>query len=282
MPTPAALRKRYSHLVTRHRPAASSLGPAQPIRNRARPAEQIVDNLRGQIARGQLERGSRLPSEREIAEHFEVSAPTAREALRALASMGLVESRHGSGTYVTARPADVVTPSLATAAQLQDTTVAEIIELLAVLNLRAAELAVVNATDADIDQLAAARDAVLDGRSRDEILAGVEAFLRALAGSAHQPLLAVISDFLISVLVAVELELFPDSVQLWREWTGSLADVRADIVDALRARDGTRLRSAVRAYHANATNRLDHAPDHGMKLSDQRLASVMTRLTTRP
>jgi len=268
--------------VTRHRPAASSLGPAQPIRNRARPAEQIVENLRGQIARGQLERGSRLPSEREIAEHFEVSAPTAREALRALASMGLVESRHGSGTYVTARPADVVTPSLATAAQLQDTTVAEIIDLLAVLNLRAAELAVVNATDADVERLAAGRDAILTGQSREEILAGVETFLRALAGSAHQPLLSVISDFLISVLVAVELELFPESVRLWREWTGSLADARTEIVDALRDRDRTRLQAAVRAYHGNATGRGDGRPDHGLTLSDERLARVMARLTTRP
>ena len=252
------------------------------MRDRARAAEQIIENLRGQIARGQLERGSRLPSEREIAEHFEVSSPTVREAIRALASMGLVESRHGSGTYVTARPADVVMASLATAAQLQDTTVAEIIDLLAVLNLRAAELAVVNATDSDLDRLAAGRDAILNGESREEILAGVETFLRALAGSAHQPLLSVISDFLISVLVAVELELFPESVQLWREWTGSLANARAEIVDALRARDGTRLQAAVRAYHGNATGRTDGAPDHGMKLSDQRLARVMARLTSRP
>ncbi|MER6212130.1 GntR family transcriptional regulator [Streptomyces sp. NPDC001642] len=253
-----------------------------PALNRARPAEQIVENLRDQIARGQLARGSRLPSEREIAEHFEVSPPTAREALRALASMGLVESRHGSGTYVTARPADVVTPSLATAAQLQDTTVGEIIELLAVLNLRAAELAVVNATDSDIERLATGRDSILDGESREEILTGVEAFLRALADAAHQPLLSVISDFLIRVLVAVELEVFPESVRLWREWTGSLADVRAEIVDALHARDGARLQSAVRAYHASAADRLDHAPEHGMKLSDQRLARVMARLTARP
>jgi len=215
-------------LVTRHRPAASSLGPAQPIRNRARPAEQIVENLRGQIARGQLERGSRLPSEREIAEHFEVSAPTAREALRAAGSMGLVESRHGSGTYVTARPADVVTPSLATAAQLQTRRVPRSFDLLAVLTSAPRELAVVNATDADVERLARpGRDphrpvARGDPGRRRDVPAGA-------GGSAHQPLLSVISDFLISVLVAVELELFPEFRPAVAEWTGSLADARTEI-----------------------------------------------------
>jgi GntR family transcriptional repressor for pyruvate dehydrogenase complex len=270
--------------VTNPRPAASVLGPTERIRDRTRAAEQIIENLRDQIARGELSRGARLPSERVIAEHFAVSAPTVREAIRALASLGLVESRHGSGTYVTASPADVVSSSLATAAQLGDATVAEIIELLAVLNLRTAELAVDNATDEDLALLAEGRDLILNGQNREAILHGVETFLRALAGSAHQPLLGMISGFLISVLVQVELELFPESAQMWREWTGTLADVRAEIVEALRARDTERLQAAVRAYHSNATTRLDNESDESMrlKLSDHRLAGVMARLNSRP
>jgi DNA-binding FadR family transcriptional regulator len=253
------------------------------VRDRARAAEQIIESLRDQIARGELSRGSRLPSEKVIAEHFGVSAPTVREAIRALASMGLVESRHGSGTYVTARPADVVAASLATAAQMEDATVAEIIELLAVLNLRAAELAVANATDADIERLASGRDAIVNGTSRTEILRGVETFLGALADSAHQPLLSIISNFLIRVLIEVELELFPESAAMWREWTGSLADVRAEIVEGLRLRDHDRLQAAVRAYHSNATDRLSTEADRSMKLklSDHRLAGVMARLNSR-
>jgi GntR family transcriptional regulator, transcriptional repressor for pyruvate dehydrogenase complex len=271
--------------VTNHRPAASSLGTPNPIRDRARAAEQIIENLRDQIARGALAQGSRLPSERVIADHFSVSPPTVREAIRALSSMGMVESRHGSGTYVTAQPTDIVTPSLVTAAQLQGTTVAEIIEMLAGLNMEAAKRAVVNADATDIERLAAGQDAIVNGRSRDEILGGVETFLRALAESAHHPLQSVISDFLIRVLVAVELEVFPDSVQLWRELTEPLAEVRAEIVDALRERDLTRLQAAVRAYHSGAIDDLDRLlnrqTNHEMTLSDQRLAGVMAKLTAR-
>jgi len=259
------------------------LGPTEHIRDRSRAAEQIIENLRDQIARGALSSGSRLPSEKVIAEHFQVSAPTVREATRALASMGLVESRHGSGTYVTARPSDVVAASLATAAQLGDATVAEIIELLAVLNLRAAELAVHNATEEDLARLATGRDAILAGRTREEILLGVETFLSALAESAHQPLQSMISNFLIRVLVEVELELFPESPTMWREWTGALADVRAEIVEAMRLRDGARLQAAVRDYHGSATTRLDGEAEGSMtmKLSDQRLAGVMAKLISR-
>jgi GntR family transcriptional regulator, transcriptional repressor for pyruvate dehydrogenase complex len=252
----------------------------EPVRDRARAAEQIIESLRDQIARGGLARGSRLPSEKVIAEHFQVSTPTVREAIRALASLGLVESRHGSGTYVTARPADVVASSLATAAQLADATVAEIVELLAVLNLRAAELAVDNATDDDVDRLAAGRDAILDGTSRESILRGVETFLSALVESAHQPLLSMIGNFLIRVLIEVALELFPESA---REWTGSLADVRAEIVEGVRLRDHARLQAAVRAYHCDATTRLSVEAGRSMELalSDRRLAGVMARLSSR-
>ncbi|HEY0807876.1 MAG TPA: hypothetical protein VGD84_22615, partial [Pseudonocardiaceae bacterium] len=88
--------------------------------------------------------------------------------------------------------------------------------------------------------------------------------------AAHRPLLAMISNFLIRVLVEVELELFPE------ERTDSGADVRAEIVDAMRRRDGSALQAAIRAYHSDAA-------DGFMKLtlSDQRLTGVLARLNSR-
>jgi DNA-binding FadR family transcriptional regulator len=61
---------------------------------------QIADQLRGLIERGEYAVGSKLPTERDLAEQLKVSRPTVREALIALEVEGLVRIRVGSGIYV--------------------------------------------------------------------------------------------------------------------------------------------------------------------------------------
>src|SRR6202022_575714 len=73
----------------------------QPL-HRGSVADQVFLKLREQILQGRLARGAKLPSERELAQHYQVSAPTIREAIRGLAAVRLVEVRHGTGIYVTA------------------------------------------------------------------------------------------------------------------------------------------------------------------------------------
>ncbi|WEX75714.1 FadR family transcriptional regulator [Sinorhizobium numidicum] len=63
---------------------------------------QVADQMRGLIERGELEAGSRLPAERELAQMFGVSRPTVREALIVLEVEGFIDIRMGSGIYVTA------------------------------------------------------------------------------------------------------------------------------------------------------------------------------------
>ena len=50
---------------------------------------------------GHFQGGQRLPSEKELCELFRVSRTTVRSGLQSLNALGLVESRDGSGTYVT-------------------------------------------------------------------------------------------------------------------------------------------------------------------------------------
>lgn len=63
--------------------------------------ERIAQTLASRIARGEYKIGQRLPSERELAQSFEVSRPTIREAIIALELDRLVDVRVGSGVYVT-------------------------------------------------------------------------------------------------------------------------------------------------------------------------------------
>jgi DNA-binding FadR family transcriptional regulator len=79
---------------------------ARILRNMVEPRrlyEKISRKLAKAIADGEYDLGQRLPSERELAQTFEVSRPTVREAIIALELDGLVEVRLGSGVYVTNR-----------------------------------------------------------------------------------------------------------------------------------------------------------------------------------
>jgi GntR family transcriptional repressor for pyruvate dehydrogenase complex len=66
--------------------------------------DSIIEQLIGQMKDGTLKPGDRLPSERQLIDMLRVSRPSVREALQALAAMGLIEIRAGDGTVVKAPP----------------------------------------------------------------------------------------------------------------------------------------------------------------------------------
>jgi len=70
-------------------------------------SDTIADRIRDLIIGQDLHEGTRLPSERLLAERFGASRPTVSQAIRTLALTGLVESRRGSGAYVLRRPSQV-------------------------------------------------------------------------------------------------------------------------------------------------------------------------------
>ncbi len=61
---------------------------------------QVAEQLAAPIHSGELVKGDKLPSERELASQLSVSRPTIREAITTLEVMGMVEVRPGSGVYV--------------------------------------------------------------------------------------------------------------------------------------------------------------------------------------
>jgi len=74
--------------------------PFQEIEPKKTKAMYVVEQIIGAIKQMEYSVGSRLPSERLIAEQMKVSRNSVREALRALQIVGIIESRTGEGTYV--------------------------------------------------------------------------------------------------------------------------------------------------------------------------------------
>jgi GntR family transcriptional repressor for pyruvate dehydrogenase complex len=88
-------------------PAATAAGPSSvetlasigPIA-RSSVVDAVADRLRGEILAGRLPAGSKIPSERELSFALGVNRLTLRAALARLEALGLITTRHGSGTVV--------------------------------------------------------------------------------------------------------------------------------------------------------------------------------------
>ena len=75
------------------------LAVIEPVR-RSRLYQDIVSQIEALLDRGELRPGDQLPPERALAEQFQVSRASVREALRSLELLGVVETRAGGGTFV--------------------------------------------------------------------------------------------------------------------------------------------------------------------------------------
>ncbi len=114
-------------------------------------------------------RSHRTPSERELAEHFQVSRGQIREALAILEAMRLVERRAKSGIYLTTSEASVEALAFFARAGLpmDPVQILETVELRKIHEIKAAELACTRATEENFDTLRA----ILQ-RSEERLAAG--------------------------------------------------------------------------------------------------------------
>lgn len=74
--------------------------------------ELVIEQIEEMILQGVLREGSRLPSERDLAERMTVSRPKVRQALKQLESDGLINVRHGEGTFVAQLSGQAMSPAL--------------------------------------------------------------------------------------------------------------------------------------------------------------------------
>jgi len=147
----------------------------------------VVDDIIGQI-KGLIREGGgrRLPSERALAVQLGVSRPSVREALRTLELMGVVDTRHGSGSQVAASGLNVLRAPFEFLLALDQPTIAHLHETRTLLEIHLAGRAAEMRTDAD---LAAMEAAVRDMREKPGVTEPDHRFHQAVAVAAHNPIL---------------------------------------------------------------------------------------------
>ncbi|MCX5554633.1 FadR/GntR family transcriptional regulator [Streptomyces sp. NBC_00038] len=247
--------------------------------DRVRVADQILEDLRVRILRGELPHGSRFPPDRDLAARYGVSVATVREAVRALASQGLVRVRHGSGSIVTVRTETLIAVSLASAIQLEASSVTDVMDILGVVNSHAAGLAARHATDEELASLREAAERLASIEDLDRAMQDLRSFLRLLSGLCGNPVLAAICSFLGQLQVELAMELSQRQMLPLREVAGALHNDRILVVEALEARDPERAEQATRAYHDHALELLTSSPGtQQIRLSDPSYTRLISSL----
>src|SRR5262249_26492300 len=124
----------------------------------AKRAPSLADRLVGELAAGMrsgaFRPGDKLPTEAEVVRRYGVSRTVVREALSQLQAAGLVETRHGVGTFVTARRERGLAADAAEIAAVID--VMALLELRIAVESEAAALAARRRTGAQLEAMATA------------------------------------------------------------------------------------------------------------------------------
>ena len=140
---------------------AGGAGVSDPFEARPviRPREQVELQLRQAILSGVFARGDRLPSEAALAVQFRVSRSTIREALRSLASGGLISKSTGAngGSFVEYFDhndlADLVVERVTSTLELGSISYDEVAQFRNLLEVPSARLSAANRTDEHIEAL---------------------------------------------------------------------------------------------------------------------------------
>ncbi len=119
-------------------------------------AEEVVARLRDMIHNGELSPGDRLPPERDLAKLLGVSRPTLRAGIRSLATVGILQSRQGAGTFVAERAESPTLDSspLRMLSALHGFTTDEMFEARLALEMSIAGMAAERATSEQMTQMA--------------------------------------------------------------------------------------------------------------------------------
>lgn len=206
--------------------------------------DQIVNNILELIKEGKLESGQKLPSERELATQMNVGRPTVRSALRALASMNVIEIRPGSGTFISSLSTGSLIEHLEFVYFLDPNSITQLYQARKTLELSTVALAAKHVTDDELEELEkSVKDMKFaDGEHRTEEAYELDrTFHKLIAVASRNPLLAQFVD-VVGELVSID---YRREIIQMRGTATTPGDDHERILDALKQRDPDAARSAM-------------------------------------
>jgi len=239
-------------------------GVLQPVSTGV--AQSMVNRILDLVRTGMLRSGDRLPSERDLIEIFGISRPSLREAIRALSTLGVVETRHGGGAYVTDLEARTLLAPLDFFLSLSQSNLADVFESRRIVEIEIVRKAALNATTEDV--------AILNGMlvAHEKVLTDPVGF-RILDARFHAQLSQIAGN---SVLERIAYGLYNMGLDIRRRATEDVALIHRSlgehtaIVRAIEAGDGPAAVHAI-AFH------LDHIEASTRAVMEEDVAAFSRR-----
>lgn len=139
-----------------------------PIKNTT-VSEKIVEQIKEMLLNGNLNKGDKLPSERQLAETLQVSRSSVREALKELEMMGLIEVKQGEGNFIKENFEDILFEPFSTIFLIKESNAKEILELRNIIEKGTASLAAERITKEELKDLRNILGAAEKSNSEEEL-----------------------------------------------------------------------------------------------------------------
>jgi GntR family transcriptional repressor for pyruvate dehydrogenase complex len=219
-------------------------------------ALELVEALGDRIRDGRLAAGDKLPTEAEFMAEFGVSRTVVREAISKLQASGLVQTRHGIGTFVVglgdAAPFKLAPEQFAT---LRD--VIAVLELRIGIETEAASLAAQRRNADNLQQMRSALDAVAAAveQGRDAVGPDFQFHLEIARATQNAHFADLMSSLGTMIIPRARLDGAPAMSDEQRLYLRRVNAEHESIFDAIRNQDSDAARAAMRTHLANSRER---------------------------
>ncbi|MBR5752908.1 MAG: FadR family transcriptional regulator [Clostridia bacterium] len=211
--------------------------------------EQVIETIRTMITDGAIRPGDRFPSERKLSEQTGTSRNTVREALHYYETLGILEKRVGSGSYLIGDP-DALYRAINSRQLLERYNILEMIETRRILETGIVRLAAERATEEDKQQLQTILQESIANSDAVKTEEGLAVYIRWDYELHRQ--FAVITDnsFLLEMFEAMR-DTFLDAGNYWKYRPEKVTDSNAfhrKIVAAISAGDPEEAEEQLKAH----------------------------------
>lgn len=204
----------------------------QPIK-RQNVSELVFNQMQDMIVSGEWAPGSKISSENELAAQMGVSRVTIRSAIQKLSSLGLVESRHGEGTYVCKLDGTQCFNSILPMIVLSKVDREALHEFRTIIESACAMLAAQRINPEQLAELRKINEDMAANRDDPEAAAGFDmAFHKGIANATGNPYIIQVFDILETIFIRSLVE------NIHHMGASSGVHFHGEICDALELRDG--------------------------------------------